>query len=152
MTAPEVRTRIEPAPSGSIHVGNARTALFNWLFARKNAGSFVLRIADTDAKRATEENYLAVLEDMKWLGLHWDEGPDIGGDRGPYRQSERFDLYREWARRLVEEGFAYEDYASATDIDKERELARAQGRRPDHRAVAERSRSEERPSIRFIVP
>jgi glutamyl-tRNA synthetase len=148
----QVRTRIEPAPSGSIHVGNARSALFNWLFARKHGGAFVLRIADTDAKRATEENYQAVLEDMKWLGLHWDEGPDTGGEFGPYRQSERFDIYREWAQRLVDEGFAYEDYSSAEEVDKERELARSEGRRPDHRAVAERSRVEERPSIRFIVP
>src|SRR3712207_5940791 len=135
----QVRTRIEPAPSGSIHVGNARTALFNWLFARKHGGAFVLRIADTDAKRATEENYRAVLEDMKWLGLQWDEGPDIGGDHGPYRQSERFDLYRQHAQRLVDEGFAYEDHASAEEVEKERDLARAEGRRPDHRALAERS-------------
>ncbi|MDQ3940715.1 MAG: glutamate--tRNA ligase [Actinomycetota bacterium] len=149
----QVRTRIEPAPSGSIHVGNARTALFNWLFARRHGGAFVLRIADTDAKRATEENYRGVLEDMKWLGLNWDEGPEVGGDRGPYRQSERFDRYRIWARRLVEEGFAYEDHSSAEDVDEERELARAQGRRPDHRGVATRSRpGQNAPSIRFIVP
>ena len=96
-----VRTRIEPAPSGSIHVGNARTALFSWMYARRHGGHFVLRIADTDAKRATEENYQAVLEDMRWLGLQWDEGPDVGGPFGPYRQSERFDLYREWAHAVV---------------------------------------------------
>ena len=147
-----VRTRIEPAPSGSIHVGNARTALFSWMYARRHGGRFVLRIADTDAKRATEENYQAVLEDMRWLGLDWDEGPDIGGPFGPYRQSERFDLYREWARKLVEAGFAYEDYATDEDVEKERELARAEGRRPDHRAVAERASREGSPSIRFIVP
>ena len=93
----EVRTRIEPAPSGSIHVGNARTALLNWLVARHFGGQFVLRIADTDAARATQENYEAVLEDMRWLGLVWDEGPEIGGPHAPYRQSERFDLYRSYA-------------------------------------------------------
>ena len=147
-----VRTRIEPAPSGSIHVGNARTALFNWLFARHHGGSFVLRIADTDAKRATEENYRAVLEDMAWLGLTWDEGPDIGGEFGPYRQSERFDLYREWARKLVDEGFAYEDYSTNEAVEAEREIARKEGRRPDHRAVAEAAAREGTPSIRFIVP
>jgi glutamyl-tRNA synthetase len=113
-----VRTRIEPAPSGSIHVGNARTALYSWLFARQHDGAFVLRIADTDAKRATDENYRAVLKDFRWLGLNWDEGPsDAGeerGDRGehgkhgkhgkhgPYRQSERFDLYREKAQQLLD--------------------------------------------------
>lgn len=148
----DVRTRIEPAPSGSIHVGNARTALFSWMWARHNDGKFVLRIADTDAQRATEENYQAVLRDMRWLGLEWDEGPDIGGPHGPYRQSERFELYRDWAKKLVDEGFAYEDYATSDEVEKERELARSEGRRPDHKAVAERAAREGRPSIRFIVP
>src|SRR3712207_2630615 len=112
MSSPVVKTRIEPAPSGSIHVGNARTALFNWLFARHHGGRFVLRIADTDAKRATEENYQAVLEDMRWLGLEWDEGPETGGPHGPYRQSERFDLYDRAARDLVEKGAAYRCYCT----------------------------------------
>lgn len=147
-----VRTRIEPAPSGSVHVGNARTALFSWMYARRHGGSFVLRIADTDAKRATEENFQAVLEDMKWLGLEWDEGPDVGGPYGPYRQSERFDLYREWTKRLIEGGFAYEDHATSDEIEKEREVARKEGRRPDHRAVAERAAREGESSVRFIVP
>ena len=148
-----IRTRIEPAPSGSIHVGNARTALFSWLYAKHHGGSFVLRIADTDAKRATEENYQAVLDDMRWLGLEWDEGPDVGGDHGPYRQSERFDLYREWAERLVETGFAYRDYATEEDVDQERKRAQAEKRRPDHRAIASSREAEGGPfSIRFIVP
>jgi glutamyl-tRNA synthetase len=149
----EVRTRIEPAPSGSIHVGNARTALFNWLFARHHGGKFVLRIADTDAKRATEENFRAVLEDFRWLGLTWDEGPEVGGPHGPYRQSERFDLYRAYADRLVEKGFAYYDYASTEDVDAERKKAQAAGRRPDHAAIASVRKDEgHAPSIRFIVP
>ena len=122
------------------------------MFARKHDGQFVLRIADTDAKRATEENYQAVLEDMEWLGLTWDEGPDIGGSHGPYRQSERFDIYREWAKKLAEEGFAYEDYATNESVEQERELARKEGRRPDHRALAEKAAREGTPSIRFIVP
>ena len=150
---PEVKTRIEPAPSGSIHVGNARTALFSWLFARHNDGEFVLRIADTDAKRATDENYRAVLEDMRWLGLEWDEGPEIGGPNGPYRQSERFDIYDEYAKKLVDEGFAYPDYATAEDVDEERKRAQAEGRRPDHRAIADKRKDDgHAPSIRFIVP
>ena len=148
----QVRTRIEPAPSGSIHVGNARTALFNWLFAHKHDGVFVLRIADTDATRATDENYRAVLEDMRWLGLEWDEGPEVGGPLGPYRQSERYDIYREWARKLVDEGFAYEDRATTEEVEAERNKARAEGRRPDHRALAERAGGDEPASIRFIVP
>lgn len=149
----EVRTRIEPAPSGSIHVGNARTALFSWLVARHAGGSFVLRVADTDAQRATEENYEAVLEDMHWLGLQWDEGPDVGGPHAPYRQSERFDIYKQWADRLLEEGFAYLDYATKEDVDAERKRAQAEGRRPDHRSIADRRREEgHAPSVRFIVP
>lgn len=149
----DVRTRLEPAPSGSIHVGNARTGLFSWLIAKNLGGKFVLRIADTDAKRVTDENYLAVLEDLRWLGLQWDEGPEVGGPNGPYRQSERFDLYREWAERMVEEGFAYRDYASAEDVDAERKLAQAEKRRPDHRKIADARQSEGAPySIRFIVP
>jgi len=149
----EVRTRIEPAPSGSIHVGNARTALFNWLFARHHGGQFVLRIADTDAKRATDENYRAVLEDFRWLGLEWDEGPELGGPHEPYRQSERFDIYRSHAERLVEGGFAYYDYASSEDVDAERKKAQAESRRPDHRAIADARKNEgHAPSIRFIVP
>jgi glutamyl-tRNA synthetase len=149
----EVRTRIEPAPSGSIHVGNARTALFNWLFARHHGGKFVLRIADTDAKRATEENFRAVLEDFRWLGLSWDEGPEVGGPHGPYRQSERFDLYRSYAEKLVEGGFAYYDYASTEDVDDERKKAQSEGRRPDHMAIADARKDEgHAPSIRFVVP
>ena len=149
----QVKTRIEPAPSGSIHVGNARTALFSWLFARHNTGKFVLRIADTDAKRATDENYQAVLDDMRWLGLGWDEGPEVGGPGAPYRQSERFDIYGEYAKKLVDEGFAYYDYATTEDVDEERKKAQAAGRRPDHRAIADKRKDEgHEPSVRFIVP
>jgi glutamyl-tRNA synthetase len=148
-----VRTRIEPAPSGSIHVGNARTALFNWLFARHHGGSFILRIADTDRARVTEENYRAVLEDMRWLALDWDEGPEVGGPSGPYRQSERFDIYAEQAKRLADEGFAYLDYSTAEDIDEERKRAQVEKRRPDYRSIADARRDEGHPpSIRFIVP
>src|SRR5688500_9805501 len=128
----EVRTRIEPAPSGSIHVGTARTALFNWLFARHHEGSFVLRIADTDAKRATEENYEAVLEDMRWLGLHWDEGPEVGGPSEPYRQSERYDIYAKAAERLLSSGAAYRCYCTAQELEDERTQAQAEKRSPGY--------------------
>ena len=149
----DIRTRIEPAPSGSIHVGNARTALFNWLVARHSGGQFVLRIADTDAARATQENYEAVLADMRWLGLVWDEGPEIGGPHEPYRQSERFELYRSYAEKLVAGGFAYFDYATSEDTAGERKAAQKEGRRPDHRAIADARKDEGHPpSIRFIVP
>ncbi|MDQ3987179.1 MAG: glutamate--tRNA ligase family protein, partial [Actinomycetota bacterium] len=109
---PAVRTRIAPAPSGSIHVGNARTALYNWLFARQNDGVFVLRVEDTDKTRATEDAYLAVLEDLRWLGLDWDEGPETGGDLGPYRQSERLERYAAAAEQLVAGDHAYRCYCT----------------------------------------
>lgn len=151
-----VRTRIEPAPSGSIHVGNARTALFSWAFARRHGGRFILRIADTDAKRVTEENFQAVLEDFRWLGIDWDEGPEVGGPHGPYRQSERFDLYREYADKLIAGGFAYRCYLNDEEIEAERKAADAGKRRPNFRhtdADAQRHADEGRPfTVRFIVP
>jgi len=103
----EVRVRFAPSPTGYLHVGGARTALFNWLYARKNGGKFVLRIEDTDTERSTRESEKMIMRDMKWLGLYWDEGPDVGGDFGPYRQSERLHLYREYAYKLIENGHAY---------------------------------------------
>ncbi|WP_448376716.1 glutamate--tRNA ligase [Fervidobacterium sp.] len=102
-----VRVRFAPSPTGYLHVGGARTALFNWLYARKNGGKFILRIEDTDTERSTRESEQMIMNDMKWLGLYWDEGPDIGGNFGPYRQSERLNLYREYAYKLVETGHAY---------------------------------------------
>jgi len=103
----QVRVRFAPSPTGYLHVGGARTALFNWLYARKNGGKFILRIEDTDTERSTRESEEMIMRDLKWLGLTWDEGPDIGGDFGPYRQSERLDLYREFAEKLIENGNAY---------------------------------------------
>jgi glutamyl-tRNA synthetase len=156
-----VRTRIEPAPSGSIHVGNARTALYNWLFARHHNGTFVLRIADTDAKRVTDENYLAVLEDMKWLGLEWDEGPEVGGPHGPYRQSERGDLYRDAASRLVGSGAAYRCYCTPEELDARRKAAQAERQTPGYDGRCRRLTDEERArfeaegrsfALRFAVP
>src|SRR6266480_1803990 len=106
------RVRFAPAPSGSIHVGNARTALFNWLSARHNGGVMVLRVEDTDRSRVTEESYRAVLEDLRWLGLNWDEGPEVGGPYAPYRQSERLDIYRSVVDRLLLAGLAYPCYCT----------------------------------------
>lgn len=151
-----VRTRIEPAPSGSIHVGNARTALFSWAFARHHGGKFILRVADTDAKRVNEENYQAVLEDFRWLGLDWDEGPEVGGARGPYRQSERFDIYREYAGKLLEGGSAYHCYLTDDEIDVERKSADSAKRPPNFRSTEadeKRYADEGRPfTVRVIVP
>ncbi|ODN30294.1 glutamate--tRNA ligase [Fervidobacterium thailandense] len=103
----EVRVRFAPSPTGYLHVGGARTALFNWLFARKHGGKFILRIEDTDIERSTRESEQMIMNDLKWLGLYWDEGPDCGGDYGPYRQSERLELYKKYAYELVEKGHAY---------------------------------------------
>ncbi|PLV57244.1 glutamate--tRNA ligase [Thermotoga sp. SG1] len=102
-----VRVRFAPSPTGHLHVGGARTALFNWMFARKEGGKFILRIEDTDLERSSMEFERQILDSLRWCGLDWDEGPDVGGDYGPYRQSERLDIYREHARKLVEEKRAY---------------------------------------------
>ena len=102
------RVRFAPSPTGALHIGGAHTALFNWLYARRNGGSFILRIEDTDMERSTKEFEQSILDGMRWLGLDWDEGPDKGGEFGPYRQSERMDLYKKYAQQLLDEGKAYE--------------------------------------------
>ncbi|HEU5311227.1 MAG TPA: glutamate--tRNA ligase family protein, partial [Candidatus Eisenbacteria bacterium] len=106
MTSP-VRVRFAPSPTGYLHVGGARTALFNYLYARRHGGVFVLRIEDTDRERSTEESESAIYEALRWLGLHWDEGPDAGGAHGPYRQSERVAIYVEAAEGILSRGDAY---------------------------------------------
>ena len=98
-----IRVRFAPSPTGHLHVGNARTALFNWLFARQKSGTMVLRIEDTDVDRSEARFEDQLIADLKWLGLDWDEGPDVGGEFGPYRQSDRLDIYREHAERLLAE-------------------------------------------------
>ncbi|MBQ9432858.1 MAG: glutamate--tRNA ligase [Synergistaceae bacterium] len=104
-----VRVRFAPSPTGALHIGGGHTALFNWLWARHNNGKFILRIEDTDLVRSTKEYEQTIMSGMKWLGLDWDEGPDIGGNYGPYRQSERLEIYRDYANKLVNEGKAYKD-------------------------------------------
>ena len=105
----EVRVRFAPSPTGALHIGGGHTALFNWLWARHNNGKFILRIEDTDLARSTKEYEQTIMSGMVWLGLDWDEGPDIGGNYGPYRQSERLDIYRDYANQLVDAGKAYKD-------------------------------------------
>jgi glutamyl-tRNA synthetase len=116
MTAP-VRVRFCPSPTGTPHVGLARTALFNWAYARHNGGTFVFRIEDTDAQRDSVESYDAILDALRWLGLDWDEGPEVGGPHGPYRQSQRRDTYRDALGLLVQAGEVYESYSSAEEIE-----------------------------------
>ena len=128
----EVRCRFAPAPSGSLHVGNVRSALFSWLWARRNDGAFILRVEDTDASRVTEEAVHGVLEDLRWLGLAWDEGPEVGGPRGPYRQSQRLDIYREAADRLLAQGDAYPCYCTPEELEERRKAALTRGEPPGY--------------------
>jgi glutamyl-tRNA synthetase len=116
----EVRVRFAPSPTGYLHIGGARTALYNWLWARKHKGTFVLRIEDTDRERSTPESVKAIFDALEWLGLDWDEGPKVGGPKGPYFQTERLALYREHADRLVETGHAYRCYATKQELDAAR--------------------------------
>lgn len=125
-----VRVRFAPSPTGHLHVGNARTALFNWLFARQQGGAFILRVEDTDAERSEAGFEQQLLADLRWLGLDWDEGPDVGGPHGPYRQSGRVALYREHADRLVAAGSAYYCFCTAEELEADRHKALAEGRQP----------------------
>jgi glutamyl-tRNA synthetase len=118
-----VRVRMAPSPTGSPHVGLARTALFNWAFARHHGGTFVFRIEDTDKERSTQESYDALLEVMRWLGLDWDEGPEVGGDFGPYLQSERSDLYADALARLAAAGHTYQCYCTNDEIEARRKAS-----------------------------
>ena len=156
-----MRVRFAPSPTGQLHVGNARTALFNWLIAHGKDGTFILRIEDTDAERSTRESEASILEDLRWLGLDWDEGPDVGGLHGPYRQSERLHLYASYANELVMSDHAYYCFCSPARLEEDRKADLAAGRPPKYhgtcRAIAladARLRTEagERPVIRFKVP
>src|SRR5918997_4321321 len=126
----KIRVRYAPSPTGMLHVGGVRTALFNWLFARKNGGVFVLRIEDTDLERSTEESVEQLKRSLRWIGLGWDEGPEVGGPHTPYRQTERVELYREAAQRLLDSGAAYYDFATPEVLAAFRERARSEGRQP----------------------
>src|ERR1700741_4407776 len=123
-----IRVRFAPSPTGQLHVGNARTALFNWLLAHGKDGTFVLRIEDTDAERSTRESEISIVHDLRWLGLDWDEGPDVGGPHGPYRQSERLHLYQSYAAELLSAGGAYYCFCSAEQLEAERQAAVTEGR------------------------
>src|SRR5262245_54712886 len=127
-----VRVRFAPGPTGWLHVGGARTAYFNWLFARKHGGAFVLRIEDTDADRSSDASERGVLDDLRWLGLAWDEGPDTGGPHAPYRQSERTAIYGNVAHELIDRDVAYRCYCSEEELETKRKQAEADGRPPHY--------------------
>lgn len=120
-----VRVRFAPSPTGKLHIGGARTAIYNWAFARANGGTFILRIDDTDPTRSTDENTQIILRAMRWLGLDWDEGPEVGGDFGPYSQTERLNLYKQTAERLLAEGKAYPCFCTPEQLAADREAAQA---------------------------
>ena len=120
-----VRVRFAPSPTGKLHIGGARTAIYNWAFARANGGTFILRIDDTDPTRSTQENTDIILRAMRWLGLDWDEGPEVGGDFGPYAQTERLDLYKAAAQKLWDEGKAYPCFCSTEKLAADRAAAQA---------------------------
>jgi glutamyl-tRNA synthetase len=156
-----VRVRFCPSPTGSPHVGLARTALFNWAFARHNRGTFVFRVEDTDAARNTQESYDTLLEVMRWLGFDWDEGPGVGGPHGPYLQSERFDIYADVASRLRDSAHAYDCYCTTEELDARNDRARAEGRAPGYdghcrhlgtEQVATFEAEGRRPVLRFRMP
>ncbi len=157
----DIRVRIAPSPSGNLHVGTARTALFNFLFAKKHNAKFVLRIEDTDLERSNPEYTQNIYDSLKALGLNWDEGPDVGGEYGPYEQSKRFDIYPKYAQILVEKGFAYECFCTQEELEVEKELSikNKQAHKYSRKCInltqeeKEKLKSEGRvPSIRFKVP
>jgi len=157
----KVVTRFAPSPTGYLHVGGGRTALFNWLWARRMGGTFILRIEDTDQKRNTPTAAQQVMDDLRWLGIEWDEGPEVGGPNGPYLQSERLDLYEKYTRQLLDEGKAYYCFETPEELDAMRKEAEAQKkgfiyRRPAQlpsEEDAEKVRAEGRAvTVRFAIP
>ena len=156
----DVRVRFAPSPTGRLHIGGARTALFNWLFARHEGGSFILRIEDTDLERSSGELEQGLLDDIRWLGLEWDEGPGKDGGHGPYRQSERTEIYRACVDKLVDAGRAYPCFCTEDELENKREAAKADGRPPRYdgtcRNFGEDERKQKREaglpeSVRFLV-
>lgn len=157
----EVRVRYAPSPTGDLHIGNARTALFNYLFAKHYDGKFIIRIEDTDTKRNVEGGEESQLKFLKWLGIEWDEGPDIGGEYGPYRQMERLDIYKKYVDELLERDLAYECFMTEEELEKEREEQIAKGQIPKYSGAHSNLTEEEKeafrkegrkPSIRLRVP
>ena len=156
----EVRVRIAPSPSGNLHVGTARTALFNYLYAKKVGGKFVLRIEDTDAERTSQAYIDNIFDSLKALGLNWDEGPDVGGPYGPYTQSERFDIYPKYVQELLDKGFAYECFCTPEELEAEKEEATKNKKAYVYSKKCENLTEEEqdrlraegrKPAIRFSV-
>jgi glutamyl/glutaminyl-tRNA synthetase len=156
-----VVTRFAPSPTGYLHVGGARTALFNWLFARQMGGKFILRIEDTDLKRNTPTAMQQVIDDLRWLGIEWDEGPEVGGPNGPYLQSQRMDIYDKYVKKLLDEQKAYYCFDTTEELDELRKKAEAQKKGfvysrpekfPDEKEVKKARDAGESVTVRFAVP
>lgn len=157
----EVRVRFAPSPTGHLHIGTARTALLNWLYARKQQGNFIVRVEDTDRSRSTVIFEESILEDLAWMGLNWDEGPDIGGKYGPYRQSERFELYQKKADELIRLGQAYRCYCTPEELEGRRKAMLAAGLMPKYEGTCRTLTAEQEaecldqgrsPAVRFRMP
>lgn len=157
----EVRVRFAPSPTGPFHIGGARSALFNWLFARKMGGKLVLRIEDTDLERSSRESEENIKSALKWLGLDWDEGIDVGGEYGPYRQTERLSIYEQYTKQLLAEGKAYYCYCTDEELEEERQELLSKGQMPRYMGKCRNLTKEEiaayeaqgrKPTVRFRVP
>lgn len=157
----ELRVRFAPSPTGPFHIGGARSALFNWLLARKEGGKLILRIEDTDLERSTSESEENIKASLRWLGIEWDEGIDVGGEYGPYRQTERLEIYRQYTEKLLANGKAYHCYCSEEELDAERQEQMNKGENPHysgrcrHLSQADRERfiaEGRKPTVRFRVP
>ncbi len=157
----QIKVRFAPSPTGHLHIGGARTALFNYLYAKRNGGKFLVRIEDTDLARSSYESEQVIINDLKWLGINWDEGIDVGGENGPYRSTERTGIYKEFIDRLIESGKAYYCYCTQEELDAERKAAEEKGELPLYSGRCRQLGDEQRkkfeeegrkPTIRFRVP
>jgi len=157
----EVRTRFAPSPTGHLHIGGARTALFNYLFAKRYGGKFILRIEDTDLERSSIESEKVIIESLKWLGIEWDEGVEVGGPHGPYRSTERVDIYKKYVDVLFEKGYAYHCYCTEEELEAQRQQLLSQGQMPRYLGKCRNLTEEQKrrfeqegrkPTVRFKVP
>lgn len=157
----KIRVRFAPSPTGPLHIGGARSALFNYLFAKKNNGKFILRVEDTDIERSEQKWTQEIIEELKWLGIEWDEGPDIGGEFGPYKQSQRLDIYEEYLKKLLDEDKAYYCFCTEDELESKRQEYMSRGVAPKYdgtcahlsKVIIQKNLDEKKPSvIRFRIP
>lgn len=149
--APGRRVRFAPSPTGYLHIGGVRTALFNWLWARKTGGKFILRIEDTDQQRSTDESVQVILDSLRWLGIDWDEGPEVGGDRGPYFQMQRLNLYKKYAELLIEKGKAYRCYCTKEELAETREALKKDNPKAQFRYPGTCRHRTDHPDLPYVV-